>query len=206
MWLSKVIGINWTLLATACVALTGLSGCESSPEEVIQTLCHRDFAQFEAQFVAARIALEPWRREKQTHAEEADLVSEEFVDDEVEKNSPYEKGRTTKVGRSLASLDQQEPEKELSSLQRYAYLPLLPKDRELWQEWSRTRLDEVQHWQDIVTGRPQFRAEFHDLSQMANEIVAVHGFANSGSVQGIFRSLYSIQEQTQKLQARLCHR
>ena len=74
-------------------------------------------------------------------------------------------------------------------------------DREVWESWAQARLTETQHYIDLSGEMPFVRNE---LTEIANQLVTFHGYAQSGRAGGMARVLLDIQVRSAKINAQVC--
>jgi hypothetical protein len=84
--------------------------------------------------------------------------------------------------------------------------PLSDADRDEWLAWTEKKLREAQITLDDVAAYPQARELRQDLSDMANDLVAFHGYAQAGKAAPMASMLERIQTRSRKAAARACGR
>lgn len=81
---------------------------------------------------------------------------------------------------------------------------LSKRDRESWRVWAEENLKETQQYIDIATAEPDQVQAKRDLSKVANELVAFHGFSVAGDTDRMIQSLQRIHQYNRNARKTVC--
>jgi hypothetical protein len=84
--------------------------------------------------------------------------------------------------------------------------PMSEDEREGWTDWAEGRLREAQHAMDAAEAYPSARELRSELSTMAKELVAFHGYAQAGDASHMAQTLERIQIRSRQAAAKACPR
>jgi len=75
---------------------------------------------------------------------------------------------------------------------------------EQWQSWSIVRLKELQRSIDMALADPAYAKAYRELSSVANEVVAIYGYAEMGKRKQMLAALHRIRTGMERTQGMVC--
>jgi len=115
-------------------------------------------------------------------------------EDAILAMAPWDPRQPVENSRGVASLDGG----------NHSHPVLQEMDRESWKLWAESRLKEAQTFLDLAQSEPKISSVRKELSTLANDIVAFHGFTDQGNPGRMIATLNRIQEHSRRVYLLAC--
>jgi hypothetical protein len=76
--------------------------------------------------------------------------------------------------------------------------------KDQWEDWSESRIKEVQQYLDLVRPRSELRPAMQPITHLANELVAFDGYVERGQLLLMMESLRRVQQDADTAVALVC--